>query len=302
MILDDLSTGRRENIDHLLDSGAAELVEGCVTNAELVHDCMRAVDGCFHLASAVGVQLIVQQPLQSLLTNVRGIDVVMSAAVEHGRRLLFTSTSEVYGKNSGDALHEMSDRVLGPPSVSRWSYSTAKAFGEAVLYGYSREHGAQMVAVRLFNTVGPRQASAYGMVVPRFVRQALAHEPLTVYGDGLQSRCFGHVADAVRAIGLVFDCDEALGNVYNVGARVELPIVELARRVIERTGSSSSINLVPYGEAYAPGFEELGRRRPDTTALYELTGWQATRTVEEAIDDVIAFETRNVAQELKLAG
>jgi UDP-glucose 4-epimerase len=263
---------------------------------------MRAVDGCFHLASAVGVQLIVQEPLQSLLANVRGIDIVMSAAVEHRRRLLFTSTSEVYGKNSGGALHEMSDRILGPPSVSRWSYSTAKAFGEALLFGYCREQGAEMAAVRLFNTVGPRQASAYGMVLPRFVRQALAQEPLTVYGNGLQSRCFGHVADAVHAIGLVFDHDEAVGNVYNVGAPVELPIVELARRVIERAASTSTIRLVPYDEAYAPGFEELGRRKADTSSLRELTGWQATRTVEEAIDDVIAFETRDVQQELRLAG
>jgi UDP-glucose 4-epimerase len=290
IVLDDLSTGDLCNLEHALDSDRFELREGSILDAALVDDCMRSADACFHLASAVGVKLVVSQPLDTLLCNVRGTDIVISAAVEHGRRLLFTSTSEIYGKNSSGALHEQSDRILGSPFTARWGYSTAKAFGEALSNGYSRERGAEIVTARLFNTSGPRQKGAYGMVLPRFVQQALAERPLTVYGDGLQSRCFVHVADTVRALLTLSECDEALGDVFNVGSAVELPIGELAERVIERTESSSGIEYVDYDEAYGEGFEELGRRRPDTTHLQHLTGWQPTHTIDDIIDDVIAFE------------
>lgn len=290
LILDDLSTGRIENIEHVLESELVEFVEGSVLDDELVDECTQAVDACVHLASAVGVQLVVSRPLDSLLRNTRGNDIVISAAARHGRKLLFTSTSEVYGKNASGALNEQSDRILGSPYKLRWSYATTKALGEALAYSYVREQGARMVVTRLFNTVGPRQTGAYGMVLPRFVRQALAGDDLTVYGNGTQSRCFGHVLDVVHAIVLLLDDERAVGNAYNVGCPVETPIVELARRVIERTGSDSKVTLVPYDEAYDEGFEELGRRKPDITAIERLTGWTPSRSVDEAIDDVIAYE------------
>jgi nucleoside-diphosphate-sugar epimerase len=196
----------------------------------------------------------------------------------------------VYGKNSSGALSEDSDRILGSPYKLRWSYATAKAFGEALAYSYARERGSRMTVVRLFNTVGPRQTGAYGMVLPRFVRQALACDDLTVFGNGTQSRCFAHVLDVVHGILLVLDSEEAAGRVFNIGSPTETAVIALAGKVIERTGSTSKIRLVPYEDAYDEGFEELGRRKPDTTALEELTGWKPIRTVDEAIDDVIAYE------------
>jgi UDP-glucose 4-epimerase len=257
---------------------------------------MASADVCLHLASAVGVQLIVDRPLDSLLSNMRGIDIVLAAAARRRRRLLYTSTSEVYGKNSGTALSETDDRVVGSPFVARWSYATAKALGEALLHGYAREQAAPFTAARLFNTVGPRQRGAYGMVVPRFVRQAIAGEDLTVYGNGTQSRCFVHVADTVRALLLLIDSDEAAGRVFNVGSSHEVPIIELAAKVIERTGSESRVQLVPYEHAYGEGFEELGRRMPDTTELHRATGWTPTRSLDETIDDVIAYERGEIEE------
>jgi UDP-glucose 4-epimerase len=311
LVLDDLSTGRLDNIEQLRPrrprdrgtrgrrfvrdtqaprSGTVEFVEGCVTDAKLVNDCMESVDACMHLASAVGVKLVVNQPLYTLLRNVRGSDTVLSAAAAHGRRLLFASTSEIYGKNDGEALKEDADRVVGSPQVSRWSYATAKVFGEALAHSYHRQQGSDMVVVRLFNSVGPRQTGSYGMVLPRFVRQALTGEDLTVYGTGTQSRCFTHVLDTVSAILMVAENDDATGQAFNIGQSVPMTIIELAGRVIERADSESKVKLVPYDQAYGPGFEELGRRRPDATALEELTGWRPSRTIDDAIDDVIAHE------------
>lgn len=288
LILDDLSTGRLENVQGHVDAGAAEFVEGSVLDEGLVHELMFSVDSCFHLASAVGVQLVVDRPLESLLRNVRGADVVMAAAARHRRRLLFTSTSEIYGKNNDGALHEDADRLLGAPSKSRWNYATAKTFGEMLAFGYGGDNGAEMIVVRLFNTVGPRQVGFYGMVLPRFVSQALAGEHLTVYGDGTQSRCFIHVYDTVDAILRLADSEAALDGVFNVGSTSEITIRELAERVIERTGSPSGIRFVPYHEAYGDGFEELGSRRPDTAAIERLSGWQPRRTIDDAIDDLVA--------------
>ena len=305
LVLDDLSTGRLENLAHIADSDSVELVEGSVLDAALVESLVLEADACVHLASAVGVQLVVSRPLDSLQRNIRGNDIVISLAALHGKPLLFASTSEVYGKNSTGALNEESDRLLGPPQKLRWSYATAKAFGEALVYSYAREAGARMSVVRLFNTVGPRQTGAYGMVLPRFVRQALGGQDLTVYGDGTQSRCFGHVLDVVQGIVMVMDDERATGRAFNIGQPVEMPIFELARRVIAHTGSSSAIRLVPYDEAYDEGFEELGRRQPDTTAIETLTGWRPMRTVDEAIDDVIAYEragVRSMEASLRLAG
>jgi UDP-glucose 4-epimerase len=290
VVLDDLSTGSRRNIEHLLGTDRVELVEGSILDADLVDGCVGSVDACVHLAAAVGVQLIVSRPLESLLSNVRGTDIVMTAAARHGRRLLYSSTSEIYGKASEGALSESADRVVGSPFVARWSYATAKAFGEALLHGYVRESGARFTAARLFNTVGPRQKGSYGMVLPRFVQQAIAGEDLTVYGSGAQTRCFVHVADTVQALLLLLDSDRAVGRVFNVGSTEEVPIIELAARVIDRVGSGSRVQLVPYEDAYGEGFEELGRRKPDTTELRRETGWAPRRSLDETIDDVIAYE------------
>jgi UDP-glucose 4-epimerase len=290
VLLDDLSTGRRENVEHLLDRGQTELVEGSTSDQALVEQLMSGVDSCFHLASAVGVQLICDRPLDSLLRNVRGVDVVAGAAARNDVRLLFSSTSEIYGKDSVGALHERSDRILGPPQVGRWTYANAKVFGEMVVLGHVAEHGARGAVVRLFNTVGPRQTGAYGMVLPSFVRQALEGEQLTVFGDGTQSRCFAHVLDVIAALLLIHESDEAVGGVFNIGASMEITISELAERVIGRTGSDSDIAFIPFEEAYGEGFEELGRRKPDTSAIEELTGWRPRLTVDDAIDDVVDYQ------------
>jgi UDP-glucose 4-epimerase len=290
VILDDLSTGSLENIEHIAGHDAVELVEGSTRDEGLVDELVGHVDAVFHLASAVGVQLIVDRPLESLLGNVRGTENVLCAAARHGRRALFTSTSEVYGKNSIGALTEDADHVLGSPFKSRWAYAIAKGFGEALAHGLYQAQDADVVVARLFNCVGPRQTGQYGMVLPRFVRQALTNEDITVYGNGTQTRCFAHVADTVQALIQLSEHPEAVGKVFNVGADTEIPIIELARRVIERTGGGSRIELVPYEDAYGAGFEELGRRKPDTTALRDLTEWVPTRTIDDAIDDVILHE------------
>jgi UDP-glucose 4-epimerase len=300
-ILDDLSTGRIENVASACERDDVRFVEGSATDAALVDELMAEVDGCLHLASAVGVQLVVDNPLESLLNNVRGTDVVLSAAARHGRRLLFTSTSEVYGKNSTGALEETSDRILGSPFKARWAYAIAKSFGESLAHSLHREHGCPFVVVRLFNTVGPRQQGRYGMVLPRFVQQALSGEELTVYGSGSQSRCFAHVHDTVRAIVLLLDHPGATGDVFNIGGTREISIVDLARRVIARTGSRSTIRFVPYDEAYGDGFEELGRRQPDTSKTSALVGWAPSRTVDDAIDDIARHERARLVTDASLA-
>lgn len=290
LVLDDLSTGRRENLDAALETGAAELVEGSILDATLVGECVAATDVCLHLAAAVGVELILDRPLDSLLCNVRGSDIVISSVVERGGKVLVVSSSEVYGKNNLGPLAETSDRILGPPSTARWAYSTAKAFSEVLANAYHYESNSKSVVVRLFNTVGPRQSPSYGMVLPRLVGQALSGEGLTVYGDGTQTRCFAHVADVVEAILRLCDAEEAVGHTFNIGSPNEISIIDLARRVLERTGSESEIELVPYEEAYGKGFEEIGRRFPDLGLISRITGWAPSRTIDDMIDDVIATQ------------
>lgn len=295
VILDDLSTGQLANIEDLLSADKVSFVHGSVNDAQLVDELMGGADICVHLASAVGVQMIVNEPLDTLMRSVRGSNVVMHAASRHGVKVLFSSTSEVYGKQTHSSLTEQDDLVFGSPSRGRWTYAIAKSFGEALIHGYHRQRGVDATIVRLFNTVGPRQTGQYGMVLPRFVRQALAGEDLTVYGSGAQTRCFTHVRDSVAALIALCETDEASGKTFNVGSSKPTSIVELARRVIERTESDSKLLLVPYEEAYGSGFEELGSRRPDTTALRNLTGWQTHLTVEDAIDDVIELERAKLA-------
>jgi UDP-glucose 4-epimerase len=221
---------------------------------------------------------------------VRGSDVVLSTAAALQKPLLYASTSEVYGKHSNGALDEDADRILGPIQKCRWNYATSKSFGEALALGYAQELGAKNTVVRLFNTVGARQTGMYGMVLPRFVRQAVTGEPLTVFGDGTQTRCFAHVHDTVEALVRLLDCEDAPGRVFNIGNDAEISIMGLARRVIARSGSNSDVHFVPYSEAYDEGFEELGRRKPDTSLVNALTGWVPERSVDDAIDDVILYE------------
>ncbi len=288
LVLDDLSTGRLANLEPALSTGSAEFVEGSILDAAVVEECTAAADVCLHLAAAVGVQLILERPLDSLIRNVRGSENVISSVARRGGKILVTSSSEVYGKNSTGPLAENSDRILGPPSTARWAYSTAKAFAEVLANAYGNETDTESIVVRLFNTVGPRQSGAYGMVLPRFVQQATSGDDLTVYGDGAQTRCFAHVADVVDAILRLCDADRAVGRTFNVGSPCAVSILDLALRVIKRAGSSSNVRLVPYEEAYGEGFEEIGRRHPDLSLLSRITGWTPVRSVDDTIDDVIA--------------
>jgi UDP-glucose 4-epimerase len=292
ILLDNLSTGRLENIDHLRDRDDVEFVLGSILNADLLDDLMSRADICFHLAAAVGVNLIVERPLESLATNIRGSEIVFEKAHKYGTKVVVTSTSEIYGKNTSDRLHEEDDRILGSPLKSRWSYSEAKAIEEILAYTYWRQKALPTVIVRLFNTVGPRQTGHYGMVIPRFVSQAIKGEPLTVYGTGQQTRCFCYVGDAVDGILRLTDHPDASGRAYNIGGQEEVSVEELARRVIDVVGSKSKIRYVPYDEAYEEGFEDMQRRVPDTTRAHQLVGFEPTVGLDEIIQAVVADQSR----------
>jgi UDP-glucose 4-epimerase len=288
LVLDDLSTGRHDNIRHHIGDPNFEFILGSILNEALVDDAVRRADAVLHLAAAVGVELIVGRPLESLATNIRGSEIVLEKCHKYGRKVLVTSTSEIYGKNDSDLLSEEDDRILGSPLKTRWSYSEAKAIEEVLAYSYWREKGLPAVIVRLFNTVGPRQVGFYGMVVPRFVEQALAGKPITVYGDGTQRRCFCHVADVSQALIGLLDSREAEGQVFNVGASGEISIADLATTIIDQLGSSSPIVKVSYDEAYEEGFEDMPRRVPNTAKINELLGWAPQRSLDQIIDDVAA--------------
>lgn len=286
IVLDDLSTGRHDNLRQHAGSTSVEFVLGSILNEALVDDVVRRVDVVLHFAAAVGVNLIVERPLESLATNIRGSEIVLEKCHKYGRKALVASTSEIYGKNTSDALNEEDDRILGSPLKTRWSYSEAKAIEEVLAYAYYREKGLPTVIVRLFNTVGPRQVGNYGMVLPRLVDQALRNAPLTVYGTGQQTRCFCHVSDIVVAILGLVNTSESEGKVFNVGSRSEISIQGLAEKIREITGSTSQIAYVPYDEAYEAGFEDMQRRRPDTGRIQALLGWQPQRGLDDIIGDV----------------
>ena len=286
IVLDDLSTGRHDNLRQHAGSTSVEFVLGSILNEALVDDVVRRVDVVLHFAAAVGVNLIVERPLESLATNIRGSEIVLEKCHKYGRKVHVASTSEIYGKNTSDALSEEDDRILGSPLKTRWSYSEAKAIEEVLAYAYYREKGLPTVIVRLFNTVGPRQVGHYGMVLPRLVDQALRNAPLTVYGTGQQTRCFCHVSDIVVAILGLVDSTESEGKVFNVGSRGEISIQGLAEKIRDITGSSSEIIYVPYDEAYEAGFEDMQRRRPDTTRISNLLGWAPTRDLDQIVADV----------------
>ena len=286
IVLDDLSTGRHDNLRAHVGNPQVEFVLGSILNESLVDDVVRRVDVVMHLAAAVGVNLINERPLESLATNIRGSEVVLEKCHKFGKKVLVTSTSEIYGKNTSDALSEEDDRILGSPFKTRWSYSEAKAIEEVLAHAYWRRKGLPTIVARLFNTVGPRQVGQYGMVLPRLIEQALRGLPLTVFGNGEQSRCFGHVADVSSALLDLVQEPAAEGGVFNVGVREEVSILALAERIITLTDSSSEIILVPYDEAYEAGFEDMLRRRPDTTRIETLLGWKPKKTLDNIIVDV----------------
>lgn len=286
IVLDDLSTGRHDNLRAYAGDHRVEFVLGSILNEALVDDVVRRSDIVLHLAAAVGVNLIVERPLESLATNIRGSEIVLEKCHKYGRKVLITSTSEIYGKNTSDALREDDDRILGSPLKTRWSYSEAKAIEEVLAHAYWRQKGLPTVIVRLFNTVGPRQVGHYGMVIPRFVDQALRGQPITVFGTGEQTRCFCHVSDVVTALTAIVERPEAEGQVFNIGSQDEVSMVALAERVRDAVGSSSEIVLVPYDEAYEVGFEDMLRRRPDTTRVRNLIDWTPQLGLDEIIADV----------------
>ena len=286
VVLDNFSTGNRQNIDHLLRNASFELIEGSILDTEIVDKAVASVDHVIHLAAAVGVFTIVDKPLESITTNLRGTENVLEASHKHQKEVLIASSSEIYGKNAGGALNEESDRIVGSPLKSRWSYSEAKAIDESMAYFYYQEKKLAVRIVRFFNTVGPRQVGHYGMVVPRFVSAALNNKPLTVYGTGSQSRCFCHVYDAVEGLLAVIDSNATLGEVFNIGNDEEITIEDLAHEIIESTGSASVIEKVLYEKAYAAGFEDMQRRIPDISKIKRVVGWAPKLSLDSIISDI----------------
>jgi UDP-glucose 4-epimerase len=295
VVLDNLSTGRLTNLDDVGRLSDFRFVHGSVLDELLVDELVHQCDVVIHLAAAVGVKRVIEHPLKSLTTNIGGSQVVIEAAHRYRRKILLASTSEIYGKNSAGPLLETADRILGSPSVYRWAYSTAKAVDEILANCYHRERGLPTIVVRLFNTVGPRQSPAYGMVLPKLVRQAVRGEPLTVFGDGAQTRCFVHVVDVVDALLRLLETDAAVGETFNVGSDEEVSIRRLAEMIIVRCGSPSPVRLVAYDEAYGTGFEDMRRRVPETTKLRAMTGWVPGRSLDDVLSDTIAEARRELA-------
>ena len=286
--IDDLSTGRASNLSDLIASPNFTFTEGSILDADLLSRLVQDTDYVFHLAAAVGVFNIVNNPLASLLTNIRGTENVLEAAFASNTPVFLTSSSEVYGKNISDSLKESDDRILGSPVTLRWSYSEAKAIDESIAFAYFVEKQLETRIVRFFNTVGPRQLGAYGMVVPRFVRAALTNEPITIYGDGNQTRCFAHVYDVVDAVMAVAFVDNTIGKVINIGNNFEISINELAKKIIDETSSTSKIVYVPYEEAYGDGFEDMERRVPNIDLINHLVSWKPQRDLSTMITDISA--------------
>jgi UDP-glucose 4-epimerase len=293
VVLDNLSTGRLENIAHLASNPNFKLVVGSILDEHLVDKYAERCDVIFHLAAAVGVELVVRNPWESLITNIKGSEIVLQMAYRYQRKVLITSSSEIYGKNADGPLKEDDDRILGSPLKSRWAYSTSKAVDEILSYLYWKEKNLPTIIVRLFNTVGPRQSGAYGMVIPKFICQALKGEALTIHGDGQQTRCFLHVNDAVDAFVKFIDQPKALGNVFNIGSQEEISIEDLSQRVISVTGSQSPIKFIPYHLAYEEGFEEMYRRVPDTTKAKNTIGFEPTINLDGILTDVVEYYHRH---------
>ncbi len=302
VVFDDFSTGTRTNLSSVEDHPRLRIIEGTVLESSALDFLVNQADVVVHLAAAVGVEQILRNPLSSLRSNVRGAENVFEACSREDKLVLFASTSEVYGKNTDPRLCEDSDSVLGSSSISRWSYATAKKLDEFFAAAYAGAEGLEFIGVRFFNVVGPRQASRYGMVLPKFVRAALSGEPLRVYGDGLQSRNFTHVDDCVEAMLALLAAKSAMGEIVNIGGREEVKIVELAERVKRLTRSNSPIVYVPYAEAYPNhDFEDMRKRTPCLCKIERIAGWQPSKTVDDAISETAAYERRRMKRPIRPA-
>jgi UDP-glucose 4-epimerase len=293
-IIDDLSTGRLQNINHLRGNSNFQVVVETILNETVMDRLVSECDVIYHLAAAVGVELIVKSPVETIQRNILGSDVVLRLADRYLRKVLITSTSEIYGKSEAVPFKENDDRVLGPTTKSRWSYSCSKAIDEFLALAYYKEKKLETVIARLFNTVGPRQTGRYGMVIPRFVKQALANEPITVYGDGKQIRCFTYVRDVVEALVALMHQPKAIGEVFNIGNNQGIEIIELAKMVIQMTGSHSKIVLVPYDQAYEEGFEDMRIRIPDLEKAGQVIGYKPKVQLAEILEKVIDYSRKNM--------
>ncbi len=292
--VDDLSTGSMDNLRGVESNPKFSFVYDNVRNEETMHILIEQCDVVFHLAAAVGVQLIVDQPVHTIETNIHGTEVVLEIANKFRRKVLIASTSEVYGKSETVPFHEDDDTVLGSTRFSRWSYACSKAIDEFLALAYYEQYGLPVVVARLFNTVGPRQTGQYGMVIPRFVERALKGEPLVVYGTGAQRRCFGYVGDVVEAIIALMDCAEAPGRVYNIGSNEEISIEDLAQKIIEMTGSDSEIKRVSYEEAYGKPFDDMLRRQPCLERINETIGYEPRTSLDEILKEVIEYTRKRM--------
>ena len=286
-ILDNMSKGSAKNIAHL--QGKIEVHEGDIRDKALVEKLVEQSDIVFHMAAALGVKNIMEHTLESIDRNFNGSEIVLHAATKFNKRLIIASTSEIYGKNPNQPLHEESDRVVGAPQKIRWTYSDAKALEEAVAHTLHKTHGLKVTTVRFFNTVGPRQTGQYGMVVPRFIQSALKNEEITIYDDGSQSRVFCHIEDAVRAVITLSETDSTIGDYFNVGGVGETTIIELATQVIQLTNSSSTIKYIPYSDAYPPEFEDMQRRVPDISKIMTTISWKPQHSLQSTLADIIRF-------------
>jgi UDP-glucose 4-epimerase len=294
-VIDDLSTGSIRNIEHLKDNKRFKYVIDSVMNKPLLCEL---VDGCqtvFHLAAAVGVKLIVESPVRTIETNIRGTENVLDCALKKRRKVLITSTSEVYGKGLQIPFREDGDLLLGPPDKGRWSYACSKALDEFLALAFWKEKKLPVVIVRLFNTVGPKQTGQYGMVVPTFIKQALLGHPITVYGDGKQRRCFTHVRDAVKALMALAEEPKAVGQVFNIGSSEEITIHGLAKLVKQMVNSKSTIQKIPYNKAYEEGFEDMPRRVPDISKIKRAVGYKPTYTLHNILTDVISYSRNSIS-------
>jgi len=287
LVLDDFSTGRYENIKHLEKDSRFTLVRGSILDTELAIDCVGRVDRVYHLASSVGVQLIVDEPIKTIRTIVDGTASILDACSRLNKPILFTSTSEIYGKGESIPFSEDDNSIIGPSTSSRWSYATAKYLDEFLALAHHRKSGLPVVIVRLFNTIGPRQTGQYGMVVPRFITQALQNQPITIYGNGSQTRCFCHVNDVIWAIMQMLDTPEAYGEIFNIGSDTEVSINTLANTILSKTKSTSKICHISYEKAYGESFEDMGRRVPDLTKIRKLIGYSPRYTFHKTLDDTI---------------
>ena len=301
-VIDDLSTGSIANIAHLQSNPKFHFTKGSILKADVLEPLIEQVDFVYHLAAAVGVELVVRSVVFTIEDNVRGTENVLAAAAERKVGLLLTSTSEVYGKSERDRFREDDDLLIGPPTFGRWSYACSKLLDEFLALAYWREKKLPVFIARLFNTVGQRQTGRYGMVVPRFVQAALRDEPIIIHGNGKQTRCFCHVTDVVRALVALPNQARAVGQVYNIGSTEEISILELARRVKQMTESQSELRLIPYDQAYSKGFEDMRRRVPSTDKIHQLMGWRPTKSLDEILRLMIEFQRELDAQVVRPQG